>query len=174
MPAEPSAAADAPHAAGVPPAAHAPALSRRGAALTGLQPTFEDQWQQLERNRRDLLAEWARLSKARERIEASYERLDDLREQLDAERRQLELQRERLWMGRFQLVSETERSEPRPVAADRWRDAASHVLEAAVVVRATVSAVVAQQGPRWVARLRGRATRGALTGGRRRALPPGT
>ena len=154
--------------------AEAPSLSLRGAALAGLQPTFEDQWQQLERNRRDLLAEWARLSKARERIEATYERLDALREQLDAERRQLELQRERLWMGRFQLVSESERSEARPVATDRWRDAASHVLEAAVIVRATVTAVVAEQGPRWMARLRGRAARGALTGGRRRALPPGS
>jgi hypothetical protein len=143
----------------------------RAATLARLQPSLEAQWQQLERNRRDLLSEWARLSKARERIEATYERLDDLREQLDAERRQLERQRERLWMGRFQLVSETERVEPRPVVADRpWRDVASHLLEAAVVVRAAV----AQRGPRLVARLRSRAARGALTGGRRRALPPGT
>ena len=154
------------------PAADAPAsLSLRAAALTGLQPSFESQWQQLERNRRDLLSEWARLSKARERIEATYERLDDLREQLDTERRQLERQREHLWMGRFQLVSETERAEPRPVAADRpWRDVGAHLLEAAVVVRAAV----ALQAPRLMARLRGRAARGALTGGRRRELPPGT
>jgi hypothetical protein len=156
-----------------PPAeAEAPAgLSLRAATLAGLQPSFEAQWQQLERNRRDLLGEWARLSKARERIEATYERLDDLREQLDAERRQLEQQRERLWMGRFQLASEAEqRAEPRPVAADRpWRDVASHLLEAAVVVRA----VVADRGPRLVARLRGRASRGSLPGIRGRALPPG-
>jgi len=159
-------------AADAAPAHDAPAgLSLRAAALTGLQPSFESQWQQLERNRRDLLAEWARLSKARERIEATYERLDDLREQLDAERRQLERQREHLWMGRFQLASESERAEPRPVAADRpWRDVGAHLLEAAVVVRAAV----ALQTPRLIARLRGRASRGALTGGRRRALPPGS
>ena len=74
-------------------------------------------------------------------------------------------------MGRFQLASETERAEPRPVAADRpWRDVGAHLVEAAVVVRAAV----ALQTPRLIARLRGRAARGALTGGRRRALPPGS
>jgi hypothetical protein len=162
-------AAEAPPA-GAPPAEAPVALPLRAAALAGLQPTFEAQWQQLERNRRDLLSEWARLSKARERIETTYERLDDLREQLDAERRQLERERERLWMGRFQLVNEAERAEPRPVAADRpWRDVATHLVEAAVVVRA----VVAQRGPRLVARLRGRAARRPLTGGWRRELPPG-
>jgi hypothetical protein len=154
----------------VPHAAVPAELSLRAATLAGLQPTFEAQWQQLERNRRDLLSEWARLSKARERIEATYERLDDLREQLDAERRQLERERERLWMGRFQLVSEVERAEARPVVGDRpWRDVASHLIEAAVVVRAAV----AQRGPRLVARLRLRASRGPLTGGWRRELPSG-
>ena len=156
----------------LPISAAAPAtLPLRAATLAGLQPSFEAQWQQLERNRRDLLSEWARLSKARDRIEATYERLDDLREQLDGERRQLERERERLWMGRFQLVSEAERGEPRPVVADRpWRDVASHLVEAAVVVRAAV----AQRGPRLVARLRGRAARAHLTGGWRRELPPGS
>jgi hypothetical protein len=133
-----------------------------------LQPAFVAEWNQLELSRRELSAEWARLSAARERIEAAYERLDDLRGHLDAERRQLDRQRERMWAERFQLVAETRPSEPRPVAADRpWRNAASHLLEAAVVIRASV-ARRARHPLAW----RGSEARGESRR-ERKGLPPG-
>jgi hypothetical protein len=128
---------------------------------TGLQQTFEVQWNQLDEARRDLLAEWSRLSKARERIESLYEHLDGLREQLDLEHRQLVVQRERVWVDRFQPASLPERP---------WRDAAAHMLEAAVIVRAAV----AQRAPELMARLRGRAARGSALIVRRKELPPGS
>jgi hypothetical protein len=124
-----------------------------------LQPTFDVQWREIDDARRELLAEWSRLSKARERIESLYEHLDEMRNQLEVERRQLVAQSERMWIDRYQPV----RLNDRP-----WRDAAAHVLEAAVIVRATV----AQRAPELMARLRGRAQRGALIA-RRRELPPG-
>ena len=121
---------------------------------SALQPTFEVQWQQLDEARRDLLAEWSRLSKARERIESLYEHLD-------LERRQLVVQRDHVWAQRLQPVSLPERP---------WRDATSHVIEAAVIVRAAV----AQRAPEVVARLRGRAVRRGALIVRRKELPPGS
>jgi hypothetical protein len=127
---------------------------------SALQPQFDVQWQQLDEARRDLLAEWSRLSKARERIESLYEHLDEMRRQLEVERRQLVVQTERVWIDRFQPMRLTDRP---------WRDAAAHVLEAAVIVRAAV----AQRAPDLVARLRGRAQRGGALIARRKELPPG-
>lgn len=133
-----------------------------------LQPALVAEWNQLELSRRELSAEWARLSVARERIESAYERLDDLRGHLDAERRQLDRQRERMWAERFQLVTETRPSEPRPVAADRpWRDAASHLLEAVVVIRASVARRARHPLARRGSEARGESRR------QRKELPPG-
>jgi hypothetical protein len=133
-----------------------------------LQPALVAEWNQLELSRRELSAEWARLSVARERIESAYERLDDLRGHLDAERRQLDRQRERMWAERFQLVTETRPSEPRPVAADRpWRNAASHLLEAVVVIRASVARRARHPLARRGSEARGEPRRA------RKELPPG-
>jgi hypothetical protein len=125
-----------------------------------LQPALEVQWQQLDEARRDLLAEWSRLSRARERIEQLYEHLDDMRRQLEVERRALVVQSEQVWIERFQPT----RLPDRP-----WRDAAGHVLEAAVIVRAAI----AQRAPELMAGLRGRAQRRGALIVRRKELPPG-
>jgi hypothetical protein len=124
-----------------------------------LQRAFEAQWRELDQARRDLLAEWSRLSRARERIEALYEHLDEMRRQLDIERGQLVVQREQAWIDRYQPASLPDRP---------WRDAAAHMLEAAVIVRAAL----AERAPALLSRLRDRAARGALMS-RRRELPPG-
>ena len=71
------------------------------------------------------------------------------------------MQRERVWVDRFQPASLPERP---------WRDAAAHMLEAAVIVHAAV----AQRAPELMERLRGRAVRGSALIVRRKELPPGS